>query len=138
MTEKCSVSAEFQRRDMTPDAIAEMMQLQMRELVETYPSRDCLKSVLPRVARKMELTASQAKRLYYGEWRVIPAHIYHNFNAAYERHLQSMRERADHDAQVCRQLSEKWDAAWSDSSSPIACSSLGDAPGDSWRRDIVS
>lgn len=112
---------------MTPEVIAEQVQTQLREIVGAEGSRACLKQAFASLSRKTGLTGGQIKRLFYGEWGVIPAHIFLNVEQLYRNHLESMRARAEHDAALYRARTEEWDRKWGDySSSATSMSRAGE------------
>ena len=102
---------------MTPEAIAQQVQMQLHEIVEASGTRSGLKQTFAAVARKTGLTDGQIKRLFYGEWSVIPAHIFLNVERLYRNHLEQMRARAEHQAALYRARTEEWDRKWGDYSS---------------------
>lgn len=102
---------------MTPEAIARQVQGQLREVVDATGERSCLKQSFASIARKTGLTEGQIKRLFYGEWSVIPAHIFLNVERLYRNHLAQMRARSEHQAAMYRTRSEEWDRKWGDYSS---------------------
>ena len=114
--EKFSVRAERGPK-MTPEAIAQQVQMQLHEIVEAAGSRSGLKQAFASIARKTGLTDGQIKRLFYGEWSVIPAHIFLSVERLYRNHLEQMRARAEHQAALYRARSEEWDRKWGDYSS---------------------
>jgi len=101
---------------MTPEAIAQQVQMQLHEIVEASGSRSGLKQAFASIARKTGLTDGQIKRLFYGEWSVIPAHIFLSVERLYRNHLEQMRARAEHQAALYRARSEEWDRKWGDCS----------------------
>lgn len=116
--EKEFVSARAERgRKMTPEAIAQQVQMQLHEIVEASGQRSGLKQAFAAIARKSGLTDGQIKRLFYGEWSVIPAHIFLSVERLYRNHLEQMRARAEHQATLYRARSEEWDRKWGDYSS---------------------
>lgn len=120
-----SVRAE-RRAEMTPEAIATQVQMQLHEIVEAKGSRSGLKQAFASIARKTGLTEGQIKRLFYGEWSVIPAHIFLSVERLYRNHLDKMKARAEHDAALYRARSEEWDRKWGDySSNGISTSRAG-------------
>lgn len=122
MAEANSVEREFlsvraeRGREMTPEAIAQQVQMQLHEIVEASGSRSGLKQAFASIARKTGLTDGQIKRLFYGEWGVIPAHIFLSVERLYRNHLESMRARAEHEAALYRARTEEWDRKWGDCS----------------------
>lgn len=111
-----SVRAES-RRDMTPDAIAQTVQSHLNAVMGPDADRGCLKQGFASIARKTGMTEGQIKRLFYGEWRVIPAHIFLKIEQLYRNHLDQMRARAEHDAAIYRARADEWDKRWGDLSS---------------------
>lgn len=113
---------------MTPEAIAQQVQMQLHEIVEASGSRSGLKQAFASIARKTGLTDGQIKRLFYGEWSVIPAHIFLSVERLYRNHLESMRARAEHEAALYRARSEEWDRKWGDCSFSGISASQGGVP----------
>lgn len=134
MAEANSVEREFlsvraeRGRDMTPEAIAQQVQMQLHEIVEAKGSRSGLKQAFASIARKTGLTDGQIKRLFYGEWSVIPAHIFLSVERLYRNHLESMRARAEHEAALYRARTEEWDRKWGDCSFNGTSASHAGAP----------
>ena len=122
-----SVKAE-RGREMTPEAIAQQVQMQLHEIVEASGSRSGLKQAFASIARKTGLTDGQIKRLFYGEWGVIPAHIFLKIERLYRNHLEQMRARAEHQAALYRARSEEWDRKWGDYSSSGTSTSYAGVP----------
>ncbi|MGO2959291.1 MAG: hypothetical protein ACTIDN_09680 [Acetobacter sp.] len=99
---------------MTPEAIATQVQMQLHEIVEAKGSRSGLKQAFASIARKTGLTEGQIKRLFYGEWSVIPAHIFLSVERLYRNHLEGMRAKAEHEAALYRAKTEEWGRKWGD------------------------
>ncbi|GBQ46471.1 hypothetical protein [Acetobacter ghanensis] len=114
---------------MTPEAIAQQVQMQLHEIVEASGTRSGLKQAFASVARKTGLTDGQIKRLFYGEWSVIPAHIFLNVERLYRNHLEQMKARAEHQAALYRARTEEWDRKWGDYSSNGAHAIPAGVPG---------
>lgn len=57
------------------DAIRREMQGSVKLLASPSPPGESVKSCVRRVAAGTRLTYGQVRRLWYGEWRVIPAHV---------------------------------------------------------------
>ena len=123
------LSARAERRsEMMPEAIATQVQMQLHEIVEAKGSRSGLKQAFASIAHKTGLTEGQIKRLFYGEWSVIPAHIFLSVERLYRNHLDKMKARAEHEAALYRARSEEWDRKWGDYSFSGISASQGGVP----------
>lgn len=125
--EKFSVRAE--RVEMnTPEAIASNVQANLHAIAGTFGARVGLKEVFSRLSLHTGLTAGQVKRLWYGEWHVIPAHVFLAVQKSYRKHMERAERQAEHQAAVYRALSNEWDELWGDTSSCGAQPSPDGAP----------
>lgn len=124
-TEFFSATAESRAR-FTPEAVSDYCAELVREIVESDQEHVPLKTKFHRLARITGLTDGQAKRLFYGEWSTVPAHVFLAVQSAYRHHLERARRRAEHKAALYRDLSERWDneCAGSSSSTQPNCSGL--------------
>jgi len=115
----------------SPDAVASNVQVWLRAIADTF-GRVSLKETFNRLSRITGLTVGQVKRLYYAEWRVIPAHVFLAVANAYRSAIARAQAFADHQRTVWAALSKEWDDEWNDISSsaepaspdgePTACS----------------
>jgi len=94
---------------MTPEAIAQEAQNMIRTMGKDPSGSPSLKQIFNRLARLTGLTDGQIKRLYYGEWNVIPAHVFETVRIAYGQHLKRAARQSAHQAAVYRVLSKEWD-----------------------------
>ncbi|WP_406586413.1 hypothetical protein [Asaia lannensis] len=108
MTEIFSATAESSFR-FTPESVADYCSGIVREMVESDYDATPRKQKFHRAARDTGLTDGQVKRLFYGEWSAIPAHVFLAVQSAYRHHLDRARRRAEHQAALYRDLSERWD-----------------------------
>lgn len=114
--EKFSVRAE--RVEMnTPEAIASNVQANLHTIAGTFGARVGLKEVFSRLSLHTGLTAGQIKRLWYGEWHVIPAHVFLTVQKSYRKHMAHAERQAEHQAAIYRALSQEWNDTWGDTSS---------------------
>lgn len=125
-TEKFSATAE-KGGHMSPDAVARDCQGMLRQMGAALAPSAGQKERFHQMARHIGgLTDGQVKRLFYGEWAVIPAHVFLAVRNAYRQHLERAARRADHDAAVFRVLQAEWDNRWDDFSSCGSASSVPD------------
>jgi hypothetical protein len=68
------------------DSVADEMQARVRRLAFPGEPGESIKSVLGRVARRSGVTFNEAKRLWYREWRRVPADIADRIREAQDRH----------------------------------------------------
>ncbi len=68
------------------DSIADEMHVRVRRLAYPAEPGESIKAVLGRVARRSGVTFNEAKRLWYREWRRVPADIADKIREAQERH----------------------------------------------------
>jgi len=82
-------SAEKER--MNAAAFSDQAQLMIKNMAQLEDDKS-LKVVFRSLARKVGLNEGQIKRLYYSEWKVIPAYIYAQVaNAAFKHAFLSLR-----------------------------------------------
>ncbi|WP_308718974.1 hypothetical protein [Komagataeibacter xylinus] len=112
----------------TPEAIASNVQANLHVIAGTFGARAGLKEVFSRLSLHTGLTAGQVKRLWYGEWSVIPAHVFLAVQKSYRKHMERAERQAEHQAAIYRALSTEWDEQWSDTSSYDAQPSPDGAP----------
>lgn len=111
---------------MSPDVVARDCQSMLRQMGAVLAPDAGQKEKFHQMARQIGgLTDGQVKRLFYGEWAVIPAHVFLAVRNAYRHHLERAARRADHDAAVFRALQKEWDQQWDDFSS---CASVSGSP----------
>lgn len=83
-------------KGMNAERIVNQSGQMVRELVSLEP-RTTLQSSFHHLSLKTGLECGQIKRLYYGEWRIIPAHIWEQLKQAHrqltERALRNMEHR---------------------------------------------
>lgn len=72
------------------DGIADEMQVRVRRIAFPGEPGESIKSVLGRVARKTGLSFSEAKRIWYREWRRVPADIADRIREAQDRHEEQL------------------------------------------------
>lgn len=72
------------------DSVADEMQARVRRLAFPGEPGESIKSVLGRVARRSGVTFNEAKRLWYREWRRVPADIADRIREAQDRHEQQI------------------------------------------------
>ncbi|QOF94246.1 hypothetical protein IFJ82_09810 [Novacetimonas hansenii] len=101
----------------TPEAIATNVQANLHAIAGTFGARAALKEVFSRLSLHTGLTAGQVKRLWYGEWHVIPAHVFLTVQKSYRKHMARAERQAEHQAAIYRALSNEWDDTWGDTSS---------------------
>lgn len=70
------------------DGIADEMQVRVRRLAIPGEPGESIKSVLGRVSRRAGVSVNEAKRLWYREWRRVPADIADRIREAQARHEQ--------------------------------------------------
>lgn len=118
MTEKSKPSGE-RRASMSPEAVASEVQMMVRQIgngvAPDVPTNERFRRVALFIGPSVN--AGQVKRLFYAEWREIPAHVFLAVRNAYGRHVERARARAEHDAAVFRALQNDWDTKWGDCSS---------------------
>lgn len=114
-TEKFSVRAESAKMN-SPDAIASNVQEWLRAIADAF-GRISLKEAFNRLARVTGLTIGQVKRLYYGEWRIIPAHVFLAVAKAYKTATTRIQRYAEHQHAIWAALNKEWDDEWADTSS---------------------
>lgn len=97
MAENRSVSAENQsvvREGMSEVALVQSeIGGRVRALTEPARPGECVKACIRRVSVKTGLTFSQIKRLWYGEWRVIHAHVADRIREASEAHEREIEQQ---------------------------------------------
>lgn len=81
------------------DGIADEMQERVRRLAFPGEPGESIKAVLGRVARRSGVTFSEAKRLWYREWRRVPADIADKIREAQRKH----EERTSRELEALRQ-----------------------------------
>jgi len=109
VSEYFSAVAEFDASHATPETVTGYCKAMVRTMSEQAAPSAPLKEKFHRLARATGLTEGQAKRLFYGEWSAIPAHVFLAVQSAYRHHLDRARRRAEHQAALYRDLSERWD-----------------------------
>ncbi len=70
----------------TAELVADELQAKVKRLAFPAQPGEPVKGCLNRVARRAGVTHTEAKRIWYREWRVIPAHIADKIRDAWERH----------------------------------------------------
>jgi len=68
------------------DSVADEMQSRVRRLAFPGEPGESIKAVIGRAARRAGVTFNEAKRLWYREWRRVPADIADKIREAQERH----------------------------------------------------
>ncbi|GBQ89064.1 hypothetical protein [Asaia krungthepensis] len=126
VSEYFSAVAEFDASHATPETVTGYCKAMVRTMSEQDAPSAPQKEKFHRLARATGLTEGQAKRLFYGEWSAIPAHVFLAVQSAYRHHLDRARRRAEHQAALYRDLSERWDneCAGSSFSTQANCSGL--------------
>jgi len=110
----------------SPDAVATNVQLWLRAIADTF-GRVSLKETFNRLARASRLTVGQVKRLWYGEWHVIPAHVFLAIANAYRNAMARAQAFADHQKAMWSALNQEWNDQWGDLSSSCEPESPGGA-----------
>jgi len=101
----------------SPDAVATNVQTWLRAIADTF-GRVSLKETFMLLARATSLTVGQVKRLWYGEWHVIPAHVFLAIAKAYRSAINRAQAFADHQKAIWTLLNQEWDETWGDCLSP--------------------
>jgi len=118
--ERCVMSAS--------DAVANNVQAWLRAIAETL-GRVSLKETFNHLSKQTGLTLGQVKRLWYGEWNVIPAYVFLAVANAYKSAISRAVAYADHQRAVYAALSKEWDDTWGDTFS--SCAPTGSENGQS-------
>lgn len=79
----------------TVELIADEMQARVRRLAFAGEPGESIKAVLGRVARRSGVTLNEAKRLWYREWRRVPADIADRIREAQDRHEQRIAQELE-------------------------------------------
>lgn len=87
------------------------MRLSVKRLAYPGEPGEGVKACIRRVARKSGLAFGQVKRLWYGEWRIIPAHVADQIRDAVEIHERKL----DAEQQAIRR---RYDALYGPESDP--------------------
>lgn len=77
------------------DSVADEMQTRIKRLAFPGQPGESIKSVLGRVARRSGVSFSEAKRLWYREWRRVPADIADKIREAEDRHEQQLAKELE-------------------------------------------
>ena len=77
------------------DSIADEMQFRVKRLAYPGEPGESIKSVLGRVARRSGVTFNEAKRLWYREWRRIPADIADKIREAERKHDERIAQELE-------------------------------------------
>ncbi len=93
---------------MDADKVAKDAQEMVKVMVEAYPGKS-VKGALRDVSLQTSIPAGQIKRLYYQEWRTIPAHIFINLRRSYQKHIIRAMKNAEHQQMLFRQELENFD-----------------------------
>lgn len=104
------VSALTEKPMHSAEAVATDLQAKVRAMADAIDRNTV--AAWAKIARLAGLTVGQVKRLYYGEWRIIPAHVFIAITEAYRAHLDRAAARASHEASVYRALADEWDRTW--------------------------
>lgn len=119
-----SAPAKFWRRDVpTADFVAEELREKVREMAG---GGSLLKAAWPTIARATGLSEGQIKRLAYGEWRNVPAHVYLRVILAYRNHLERVEAQMLHQAAIVRARAEEHDLRWAELSARESISRSSD------------
>lgn len=97
------------QKAMSADAIARETQGVLQKMAGAISDSANKKETFARIAHVTGLTDGQVKRLFYGEWSVIPAHVYVRVRDAYRKFIEAAEKRARHEAEIYRALIKEWD-----------------------------
>lgn len=77
------------------DSVADEMQVRVRRLAFPGEPGESIKAVLGRVARRSGVTFNEAKRLWYREWRRVPADIADKIREAQRKHERTLARQLE-------------------------------------------
>lgn len=103
--EKSSVRREFK---MNADDVIRDAQSMLKVMVEANHGKS-VKGALRDVSLQTSIPNNQIKRLYYGEWQNIPAHIFLNLRSSYQKYITKAIKNAEHQQMLFRQELENFD-----------------------------
>ena len=93
----------------TADQVALNAQEKLRAIANTLPQRRGVRSLWYELSLLTGLTEGQVKRIYYAEWRVLPAHVFMIIGDAYRVHLEKAAARYERQAALTKLALQQWD-----------------------------
>lgn len=108
------------------DGIADEMQERVRQIAFPGEPGESIKAVLGRVARRSGVTFNEAKRLWYREWRRVPADIADKIREAQRKH----EERVALEFEVLKARYMALNNTEANPPNPPVLAEQGDSPND--------
>lgn len=105
--ERENFSAEREKR-MNAESIANQSGQMVKDLINLEPCTT-LQVSFHRLSLKTGLEAGQIKRLYYNEWRVIPAYIWEQLKSAHRRLIDRALRNMEHRQNMMHQQMQAFD-----------------------------
>lgn len=93
----------------TAEEVSTDLQSRLHEMASGFEGGLSKKEIINRLARLVHMEEGQVKRIYYGEWRVIPAHVFIQINEAYRAFVESRQAYLRHQLSLLETLDRKWD-----------------------------
>lgn len=91
-SERQKISQGARKPMSTAECVADELQGKVKRLAFPAQPGESIKGCLNRVARRAGVTTTEAKRLWYREWRRVPADVADRVRDAVERHERQLEQ----------------------------------------------